>query len=209
MTKKTSLRKARQREQIAQRAAQLIAEEGIQDYGLAKRKAARQYGVQDTEGLPGNKEVEEALKIYYALYQKDEQAEQLFQLRHQALRYMRLFEAFHPYLVGTVLSGVAGRYSEITLNLYTDNAKAVEMFLLNRKMLYKAGDQRLRLGSDIRNVPVFTLTGDQAEVHVVVLEPADLHANPKNLNEIGSPDYASIKQVEALVQQAPDIEKKS
>ena len=47
---------------IAQEAARLIAEHGIHDYGLAKRKAAERLGVDtDCAVLPRNVEVEAAL----------------------------------------------------------------------------------------------------------------------------------------------------
>jgi hypothetical protein len=51
------------RRQIASAAARLIAEEGIRDYGLAKRKAARQLGVGPNEELPNNAEIEEAVRL--------------------------------------------------------------------------------------------------------------------------------------------------
>ena len=78
----------RMRERIAQQAARLIAEDGLQDYALAKIKAARQIGAPDTRNLPNDEEVARALRDYQALYQKDEQSERLHQLRQQALAAM-------------------------------------------------------------------------------------------------------------------------
>ena len=45
------------RSRIAYLAARLMAEDGIEDYALAKRKAARQAGMPDTRELPTNYEV--------------------------------------------------------------------------------------------------------------------------------------------------------
>ena len=42
------------RERIAQLAARLMAVDGIDDYALAKRKAARQAGAPGTRNLPNN-----------------------------------------------------------------------------------------------------------------------------------------------------------
>ena len=67
-----SRRQHQMRERIAQLAARLIAEDGMQDYGMAKRKAARQLGAPDSHSLPNNSEVEQALREYQALYQKEE-----------------------------------------------------------------------------------------------------------------------------------------
>ena len=33
-------------------------------------------------------------------------------------------ERFNPYLTGSVLTGSAGKYADINLQLYTDNVKA-------------------------------------------------------------------------------------
>ena len=46
------------RARIAAAAARLMAEDGIDDFALAKRKAARQLGASDTESLPRNDEIE-------------------------------------------------------------------------------------------------------------------------------------------------------
>ena len=56
------------RSHIAHLAARLMAEDGIEDYGLAKRKAARQAGTPDTRELPTNEEIDLALKVYQAIY---------------------------------------------------------------------------------------------------------------------------------------------
>ena len=73
------------RRDIASLAARLMAEDGIDNFGLAKRKAARQLGAPDSEALPTNQEVEDALRAYQALYQEDELRERLSVLRHEAL----------------------------------------------------------------------------------------------------------------------------
>ena len=90
----------------------MIAEDGISDYGLAKRKAARQAGAPDSRNLPTNLEIEEALRAYQQLYQADEQPERVQRLREVAVEIMRLLTQFNPYLTGAVLAGSAGRHSE-------------------------------------------------------------------------------------------------
>ena len=57
------------RARIAAAAARLMAEDGIDDFALAKRKAARSLGAAETEALPGNDEIEAELRAYLALYQ--------------------------------------------------------------------------------------------------------------------------------------------
>lgn len=120
------------RQHIANIAARLMAVDGITDYTQAKRKAARQLGVPDTDALPGNMEVETALRTYQALYQNEEQGLRIRELREKAGEIMAMMQPFHPYLTGSVLDGTAGRYARIDILLYPDSAKEVEIFLLNR-----------------------------------------------------------------------------
>ena len=52
------------RQLIAQKAAQMMAEDGISDFSYAKNKAGRQIGALDNSVLPSNTEIEEELKRY-------------------------------------------------------------------------------------------------------------------------------------------------
>jgi hypothetical protein len=124
------------RREIASVAARLMAEGGIDDYGYAKRKAARQLGLPDDEALPTNAEVEAELRTYQALYQSEEQPALLKELRLAALGAMRFLADFRPYLTGPVLDGTAGRYAEVEIELFAESAKEVEIFLINHGMRY-------------------------------------------------------------------------
>jgi hypothetical protein len=53
-----------------------------------------------------------------------------------------------------VLSGTAGRYSDIDLQLFTDDGKAVEHFLLGRGIPYDIFDERRFAGDQARAVSV-------------------------------------------------------
>lgn len=183
------------REQLAHLAAKLIAEAGIADFASAKRKAARQLGASDTQHLPSNQEVQDALHSYRALYQHDSHPDILYQLRAEALSAMRLFSAFNPYLTGSVLNGAAGEYSDINLMLFSDDGKAVLLFLLKNKLEFEDGEWRVRLGGHEETVPSYTLTGESGtQIHIVVL--------PENARHSGSrhPEtHADITAVEALL----------
>ncbi len=122
------------RSRIAHLAARLMAVDGIDEYALAKRKAARQIGAPDTRNLPTNEEVEQALVSYQQLYQADEQKARLVHLRRSARDMMALLSQFNPHLSGPVLSGSAGKYSDIDLHLFADSVMDVEMFLINRQI---------------------------------------------------------------------------
>ena len=136
--------------QIAAAAARIMAEEGIDDFALAKRKAARRLGASDGEALPANDEIEAELRDYLALYQADEHPERIGELRRIALEAMREFERFSPYLTGPVLAGLAGPYAQIELQLFPESSKEVELFLLDRGINYEATDERRYTGDRAR-----------------------------------------------------------
>ncbi len=191
------------RSAIAVQAARLMARDGIEDYGLAKRKAAKQLGIPDTRRLPNNDEIDAALREYQDIYQTDDQVQRIKTLRAQAVRIMRELAVFNPHLTGSVLSGIAGPYAAIHLQLFTDSAKAVELFLLDRKISYKTGQSRLYAGNEPRIVPVFSVTDDGADVELVVLELRDLRAPLRSTPAGRVIERAKLRAVEALLGQAP------
>ncbi|HZF19718.1 MAG TPA: UDP-N-acetylmuramate--alanine ligase, partial [Burkholderiales bacterium] len=154
MPKDSNPKQQQMRTRIAAAAARLMAEDGVEDFALAKRKAARQLGAEDTQSLPKNEEIEAELRAYQSLYQGEEQRERIQYLRRCAFEAMQLLERFRPYLAGPVLSGTAGRYSDIDLQLFTDDGKAVEHFLLGRDIAYDVSDERRFAGDQARAVSV-------------------------------------------------------
>lgn len=171
------------RERIAHLAARLMAVDGIDDFALAKRKAARQAGAPDTRNLPNNEEVESALRTYQQLYQADEQRERLRHLRQCARDMMELLARFDPHLCGAVLSGSAGKYADIELLLFTDSMKDVEMFLLDRHIAYRSGERRIHIGDEMRSVPNFNVSTDTADFDITVFAPRDLRAQIRSTPE--------------------------
>lgn len=156
------------RQLIASTAARLMAEDGISDYPLAKRKAARQLGSPDTDAMPSNAEVEAELRTYQSLYQQQEQQERLRELRQKALQAMALLPDFHPYLSGSVLDGTAGRFAEVDILLYPDSAKEVEIFLLGRQIPFEPVQPR---HERVETVLQLDLDGDT--VNLVIYPPQD------------------------------------
>jgi hypothetical protein len=128
----------RERESIAQTAATLIAEHGIADWALAKRKAARQLGLPERGALPGDDEIEDALREYHALFGGEEHEATLRAQREEALVWMKRLAGFRPLLVGGVAEGWATEHSDIRLELSADDAKAVELALINGGASYRS-----------------------------------------------------------------------
>lgn len=179
------------REQLAHHAAKLMAEDGITDHAYAKRKAARQLGAADTQHLPSNQEVDEALLSYRALYQQDSHPGILTQLREEALSTMQLLAEFHPYLTGSVLSGTAGEQSDINLMLFSDDAKAVLLFLLKHNMHFEDGEWKVRVYGREETVPSYAITGTSGtQTHIIVL--------PENARHSGSRHPATHADIDAV-----------
>lgn len=185
---------------IAQVAARLMAEDGIEDYATAKRKAARQAGIDDARQLPTNEEVDAALHQHQALYGGEAHVERLRALREQAAAVMRDLARFNPYLTGSVLKGTAGKYADINLQLYAENEKAVELYLIGRGTRYRPGQRRLWLGEEVRTVPVFTMEDAGVEIELVVLALDDLRM-PVRTAPDGKPlERARLPAVEILLE---------
>ena len=85
------------RQLIAQQAARMMAEDGINDFAYAKKKAGKQLGVSENSVLPTNAEVEDEIRLYHEIYNADEQPLELAKLRQAALLTMQLFEKFKPH----------------------------------------------------------------------------------------------------------------
>lgn len=182
------------RQRIAQAAARLMAEHGIRDHALAKRKAARQLGVADASGLPGNDEIDAELRAYEALFAPDDQARELSELRHQALAVMASLARFHPVLTGSLAQGLVLRHADIELEVYADSSKEFEQFLLNQDIGFKSEERR--------GGSYFTLYSDPADVCVHVLPEQSQPSAPRGGQEVRRRlSAAQLRQI--LVDAAP------
>lgn len=185
------------RARIAQIAARLMAEDGIDDFGLAKRKAARQVGAPDTRNLPDNEEIEQAAIEYQQLYRRDEHSERLDQLRRDALALMKLLDRFEPHLVGPALSGSAGRYATFDLHLFTDNPKDLELFLINRSIPFRARESRYLVGGEARLVPEYEVDFGSNGASVTVFSFEDARRTIRSSAEGRPIDRVKAAWVEA------------
>lgn len=149
------------RQQLAVEAARIISEQGIRDFGLAKRKAAERLGIQDDFALPSNREIDSALRQHQSLFQSLEQPRWLRERRLAAVEAMRFFAAFEPRLVGAVLDGSADQHSAVCLHLFCRHRSDVENWLLDRRIPFEADERRIRLDAERdASVPVLRLVAD-------------------------------------------------
>jgi len=190
------------RRAIASAAARLMAEDGITDYSMAKRKAARSMGAENGEALPTNEEIQVELRAYQAIYQEDEQRERLQAMRQTALATMQMLDEFQPRLTGAVLDGTAGRYSPIHLQLFADSSKDVEIWLLSNNIAFRSSsiarhnpvgaEDQLVLDMDDTTILLDIFPAQKQKWHassqsMVATEVRTLLANP--LPALSNPDY--------------------
>ncbi|MFL6567413.1 MAG: hypothetical protein ACJ8G5_20910 [Burkholderiales bacterium] len=176
-----------------------MAEDGIDDFALAKRKAAKQLGVLESQALPGNDEIEAELRAYLALYQAEEHPQRVIELREIALDAMRALERFNPYLTGPVLKGIAGPYAEIDLQLFPDSVKEVEIFLLDRNIPYATYEGRRFAGDRAHAVSVLVLEWQSAPLRLSIFDPRDERIALKSSQAGRVMDRAGIAEVGALL----------
>ena len=191
------------RARIAAAAARLMAEDGIDDFALAKRKAAKQLGAVDAQALPGNDEIEAELRAYLALYQAEEHPQRVVELREIALDAMRALERFTPYLTGPVLKGIAGPYAEIELQLFPDSVKEVEIFLLDRNLTYATQEGRRYAGDRPHGVSVLTLSWRGVPLRLSIFDARDERVALKTSQAGRVMDRAGIAEVGALLRDEP------
>jgi hypothetical protein len=151
---------SRLRQRIALEAARIMAEEGIDEHGLAKKKAAARMGVAEHRNMPRREEIEAALVEHQRLFGTADQFRQIAHLRKLALEAMRFLAEFSPLLVGSVWNGNAGRFSPIRLHLFPHAPEDVMLKLLNARIPFEEKSHSLPREAE--------LPGEQPALHFYV-----------------------------------------
>lgn len=186
---------------LAQESARVIAEDGVRDYQLAKRKAAARLGVRDLHGnLPTNGEIEAALEERQRIFGGTSHDAIVRRLRQAALEAMRSFAAFEPRLVGPVLTGTATEHNDVQLHLYCDSPERIAILLLERAIPHEQVERRIkRMSGEHRAVPAFRFVAGEVTFEVQVFPYDDIREAPASSIDGKPMRRASLKDVEALL----------
>ena len=138
----------RARKVLAQEAARIIVDQGIQDYRVAKTKAAERLGMTARGSLPGNSEIEHAVSEHLKLFGRESHRALLRVLREAALYAMELLAAYTPRLVGPVLHGTAATNSVVNLHVFSDSAELVAQTLQDSSVRYRIYERRIKSRRD-------------------------------------------------------------
>lgn len=172
------------KQQIAVTAAKLIAEDGA-TYENAKRQALRMITGNtriNSEILPNNEAVENELRRYNRIFHSKTQPAQLKALRLTAVALMRQLADFSPYITGAVLNGTANEHSTIHLQLFADNAKDVQLFLLNEGIPFEVGELD-RFRKNNRIIETVTFNWRNETIQLTLYEPNDLRRSDRYFGE--------------------------
>lgn len=200
MSRRPNPRADLMRQAVADEAARIMREQGVDDFLLAKRKAADRLGVTDASILPRNTEIEAALVAHQRLFAADRHEADLAALRRSALEAMRLMADFQPRLVGPVLTGTASPHSEINLHVFTESPEAVSIRLEERGVPHEVLERRLRYERD-RTVsyPALRFVAGQQTVDAVVFPLDGIRQAPSSPVDGRPMRRASAAEVEALL----------
>jgi hypothetical protein len=200
MSRRPNPRADLMRQAVADEAARIMREQGVDDFLLAKRKAADRLGVTDASILPRNTEIEAALVAHQRLFAADRHEADLAALRRSALEAMRLMADFQPRLVGPVLTGTASPHSEINLHVFTEIPEAVSMRLEERGIPHEVLERRLRYERDRTiSYPALRFVAGHQTVDAVVFPLDGIRQAPSSPVDGKPMRRASAAEVEALL----------
>ncbi|MGC8520767.1 MAG: hypothetical protein ACP5PN_02755 [Steroidobacteraceae bacterium] len=200
MPKRPTPRSDNLRLALAQEAARIMAEHGVADFLLAKRKAAQRFGVEDGAVLPKNIEIEAALAQYQRLFDGDSHLESLQAQRRAALAAMRRLREFEPRLVGPVLTGTATRHAQVQLHLFADCAESVTLKLIDLGLTHEVTEKRVRMDpAHVRAYPGLRFEIEAQPIDVTVFPREGIRQAPVSPVDGRPMRRASASEVEALL----------
>jgi hypothetical protein len=196
-TREDNLRRA-----LAQEAARIMAEHGIRDFFIAKRKAAERLGVTDGGAvLPKNTEIETALAEYQRLFGGETHQESLHAQRRAALSAMKYLSEFEPRLVGPVLSGTATEHSDVQLHLFADRAESVTLKLMDEGVPHEITERRVKMNAErVLAYPGVRFEMDDQPIEATVFPTDGIRQAPVSPVDGRPMRRASTDEVEALLE---------
>ncbi len=207
MTRPRAVRGTDVRRALAQEAARLMVEHGIDDFLFAKRKAAERLGVGEHAVLPKNSEIEAAIVEYQQLFLADEHVETLAEQRRVALEVMELLDEFEPRLVGPVLAGTATPHQEISLHVFSDSPEAVSFRLMDAGVKYRVLERRVKMNAErVLQYPAVSFSLGDLEIDATVFPKDGIRQAPLSPTDGKPMKRADRTEVEMLIDEAANEE---
>jgi hypothetical protein len=156
-----------------------MAESGIEDFGLAKRKAAERLGIRGAGALPTNLEIQACLAERLRIFEPDNTQDRVENLRRVAADVMLELEPFAPRLVGAVLAGTVTVSSGVELHVFADAPELVAAQLEQSGTAVRDCQRRYRIDAATTvQRPGFCFERDGEEIEVFVFPERSAHQPP-------------------------------
>ena len=195
------------RRRVAWEAARLMYAREESEYFRAKMKAARRIfrGDPKPKDLPSNREIRDAVQAMARMHEGERRAENLRDMRAEALRMMRVLRAFRPRLIGSTLTGHVRRGSDIDLHLFSDSLESVCAALEGDGICYEVERKRVRKQGEERNYTHIHIQ-DRYEFELTIYPTGMAHYVFKSSITGKAIQRASIAELEQLLrEQYPDM----
>lgn len=189
------------RRQIAWEAARMMYSREVSEYYAAKQKAAKRLykGWIKPADLPTNAEIRDQVQSLARVHEGPEShLRHLFDMRMRAVWWMRRLTAFHPKIIGSVLTGTIRQGSDIDLHVYAANPHSITIDLdddgiryeIERKRIVKDGQQRVFTHIHVH---------DEFPVELTVYHPSQLGFRFRSSITNKAIERASLAELERLI----------
>lgn len=187
---------------VAREAATLLYFGAEKEYKQAKLKAAETFG---THFLPTNLEI--ALELDRIAEEKEgsSRKERLIAMRKQALKIMKLLNAYCPLLIGSVWRGTIRYGSDIDIAVYAENTEEIiETLKANKIKISKTSWTTVnKQGKTLSSFNIKAQDTDRYTMEIVVRTPEE--ANIKRKCEVFGDQIKGLKtcDLEKILTQNP------
>ena len=199
----------RLRRQIAFNAAQLMYQRTETEYFTAKRKAAKQLGVEYRHrpgDLPSNREIRDQIQALARMNEGPNRLEHLRDMRVDALRLMRVLARFRPRLIGSVRTGHVRKGSDIDIHVFTNSLALVTDVLDEHGLTYEVETKRIIKHGEERSFTHVHVT-DRHTFELTVYNEDQAHYVFKSSITGKAIERASIAELENLLtRRVPDLD---
>jgi len=192
----------RLKKRIAREAASLLYFGIEKEYKQAKLKAAKTFGL---HFLPTNLEVAMELDKIAEENEGSTRQERLIQMRKEALRLMKIVEAYNPMLIGSVWRGTAHCKSDIDITVYHDQPSDILRILKqnNFKIIQSEWVAVTKKGRRKGSFHVYAESPSKEKVEMKIVQSSE--ASKKEKCDIYGDEITglSIKELEKLLKENP------
>jgi predicted nucleotidyltransferase len=172
---------------IALEAARLMLEEGVKQYFVAKRIAAKRKlgktGGKRTRyrptDLPSNGEIREGILELAKMSEGSRRLRRLFAMRITAIESMRALDGFEPRLIGSVSTGHVRKGSDVDLSIFTADEGALEHRLRELKWTFTRELATIQKAGHVREY-VHYHVADVFSVELTIYQPRELRERPRS-----------------------------